>query len=117
MLSSKARMALFDIRDNGKFAQDFIGGLSFDDFQKDRRTFHAVTRALEIVSEAARRLPPELHARHPDLPWRKITGVGNVYRHNYENVAEQQVWLTVHDYLPALLVAVDMEIEKLDDIT
>jgi uncharacterized protein with HEPN domain len=47
MLSSKARTALFDIRDNAKFAQDFIGGLSFDDFQKDRRTFYAVTRALE----------------------------------------------------------------------
>jgi uncharacterized protein with HEPN domain len=115
MLSSKARMALFDIRDNGKYAQNFISGLSFEDFKEDRRTFYAVTRALEIISEAARRLPPELHARHPELPWRKITGVGNVFRHSYENVAEQQVWLTVREYLPSLLEAIDAEIEKLGD--
>ncbi|HYA80292.1 MAG TPA: hypothetical protein VED87_05120 [Methylocystis sp.] len=42
-------------------------------------------------------------------------GVGNVYRHSYENVAEQQLWLTVHDHLPALLTVIDAEIEKLDD--
>ncbi|HYA80293.1 MAG TPA: HepT-like ribonuclease domain-containing protein [Methylocystis sp.] len=61
-------MALFDIRDNGKYAQDFITGVSFDDFKDDPRTFYAVTRALEIISEAARRLPPEIHARHPEFP-------------------------------------------------
>ena len=116
MLSSGARMALFDIRDNGGYAQEFIAGLSFDGFVEDRRTFYAVTRALEIISEAARRLPLELHARRPELPWRKIMGIGNVYRHSYENVAEQQVWLTVHDHLPALLAVIDEEIEMAGDV-
>jgi hypothetical protein len=30
--------------------------------------FHAVTRAIEVISESARRLPPELQARRPELP-------------------------------------------------
>jgi uncharacterized protein with HEPN domain len=115
MPSDKARMALYDIRDNGKLAQDFLIGMSFEAFQHDRRTFYAVMRALQIVSEAAGRLAPEARARHPELPWRKIIGVGSVYRHNYENVAEQQVWMTVHDYLPLLLRAIDIEIARLDD--
>ncbi len=46
--------------------------MDFDTFKRDRKTFLAATRALEIVSEAARRLPEELRARHPDLPWRAI---------------------------------------------
>jgi len=68
MLSNKARLALFDIRDNGELARQFIAGLTYEEFERDRRTFYAVTRALEIISEAARRLPPELQARHPHLP-------------------------------------------------
>ena len=88
---------------------------SFEEFERDRRTFYAVTRALEIISEAARRLPPELHSRHPDLPWRAIMGVGNIYRHNYGSVAEQRVWQTVCDGVPALLAAIAEEIERLKD--
>ena len=70
MLSNKARLALFDIRENGELACEFIAGLTYEQFERDRRTFYAVTRALEIISEAARRLPRELHAKHPHLPWR-----------------------------------------------
>lgn len=114
MPSDKALLALFDIRDNGKLAQNFVAGMSFDEFERDRRTFYAVMRALEIVSKAAGRLAPEVRGRHADLPWRKIIGVGSVYRHNYENVAAQQVWMTVRDYLPPLLSAIDDEIARLD---
>ena len=57
MRSDQTRLALYDIRDNGKLAQDFIAGLSFERFRDDRLFFYAVTRALEIISEAARRLP------------------------------------------------------------
>jgi uncharacterized protein with HEPN domain len=41
-------------------------------------------------------------------------GVGNVYRHNYDNVAEEFVWRTLHESPPALLAAIDEEIAKLE---
>lgn len=115
MLSNRARLALFDIRDNCELARQFLAGLCFEDFKADRRTFYAVTRALEIVSEAARRLPQDLRDRHPHLPWRAIMGVGNVYRHDYDNVAAEFVWRTVQDRLPALQVAIADEIAKLGE--
>jgi uncharacterized protein with HEPN domain len=40
-------------------------------------------------------------------------GVGNIYRHNYDDVAEQQVWQTVRDGVPSLLAAISKEIEAL----
>jgi uncharacterized protein with HEPN domain len=55
MHSSKDRSALFDIRDNAALARDFVGSLALSDFKADRRAFYAATRALEIISEAARR--------------------------------------------------------------
>jgi len=84
MLSRRAAVALLDIRDNARLAQEFAAGLSINAFKADRRTFYAVTRCLEIVSEAARRLSSSVRDRHPELPWRAIMGVGNVYRHDYD---------------------------------
>jgi uncharacterized protein with HEPN domain len=110
MLSNHAREALFDIRDNILYAQQFTSGLTLETFQDDRRTFYAVTRCLEILSEAARRLPQSLRDRHPDLPWRAIIGVGNVYRHEYDNVREQIVWRTVQNSPAPLLAAVEREL-------
>lgn len=83
-------------------------------FEADRRTFYAVTRCLEIVSEAARRLPPALRDRHPNLPWRAIMGLGNVYRHDYDNVAEEFVWRTVQNSVESLLAVIDAEIASLE---
>jgi uncharacterized protein with HEPN domain len=65
---------------------------------------------LEIVSEATRKLPQDLRDRHPDLPWRAIAGIGNVYRHEYDNVAEEIVWRTVQHSLAPLLEVIEREL-------
>jgi uncharacterized protein with HEPN domain len=43
-----------------------------------------------------------MKARHPDIPWRKVAGVGNVLRHEYERTAPEVLWNIANDYLPAL---------------
>ena len=66
--------------------RSFIPGLDRDEFAADRKTLYAVVRALEISSEAPRRLPPELKERNPGIDWRAVAAAGNVYRHEYEGV-------------------------------
>lgn len=114
MPSDRADLALFDIRDNIAFVREFVEDLRFEDFKDSRLRFYAATRALEIISEAARRLPASLRERHHQLPWRAIMGVGNVYRHDYDNVAEEYVWRTIHQGLEPLAAVVAVEIERLD---
>ncbi len=41
-------------------------------------------------------------------------GAGNVYRHDYDNVAEEFVWRTLHESVPTLKAIVDQEIARLD---
>ncbi len=113
MRSNRTHLALLDIRDNIRLARDFAAGLSFDAFAADRRTFYAVTRYLEIISEAARRLPASLRNRHPELPWRAVMGAGNIYRHDYDNVVEEIVWRTVQHSLTPLLAAVESELARI----
>lgn len=50
-----------------------------------------------------------------ELPWRAITGAGNVYRHDYGNVAEAIVWRTVQRSLVSLLAAVESQIGRLSN--
>ena len=79
----------------------------------DARTVYAVTRCLEIISEASRRLPTELKERHPGIPWKQMAGAGNIYRHDYEDVAARYVWETVQRDLPPLRTTIEQEIAHL----
>jgi uncharacterized protein with HEPN domain len=76
--------------------------MSYETFRADVRTVYAVTRCLEIISEASRRLPKQLKARHSDIPWTDIAGAGSVYRHNYEDVLERILWETLQHGLEPL---------------
>lgn len=49
-------------------------GKTFDDFAADWLLRHGVQRGIEIISEAARRIPPEMLAARPDIPWAQIVG-------------------------------------------
>lgn len=98
---------LLAIRDNGILAQRWTMALTMEAFRNDQKTFYAVTRCLEIISEASRGLPQSMLDRHPHLPWRAIMDAGNFYRHEYDNVAEDFVWRTVQQRLPDLLAAVE----------
>ena len=113
MRSRSASDALEDIRHHIILAFEFAGNLSLTQFESDLRTVYAVTRCLEIISEASRRLPPEIKARHPSIPWAAIAGAGNVYRHDYTDVLDRWVWQTVHEHLEPLRLVVEEELRRL----
>ena len=81
MPSKNPTWRLHDILENIDAIPGFIDGLDFAAFPCDRKTVYAVTRDLEIVSEAVRRLPDELKNRHTGIDWTSIAAAGNVYRH------------------------------------
>ena len=93
------------ILDNSVLAQEFCAGLSGETFAADRKTFYAVTRCLEMISEAARRLRGPQQDDHPHIRWRQIEDSGNVFRHVYQHVAESRVWAIVHGELNDLIQA------------
>jgi len=61
-----------------------------------------VAQCLEVISEASRRLSDELKARHPEIAWKSMAGAGNVYRHDYHDVAALRTWDAVQCALPPL---------------
>jgi uncharacterized protein with HEPN domain len=112
-MPSKSPLApLSDIKRNIELARSFLGNLSFEAFCQDQRTFYAVVRSLEIITEASRKLPDEIKARHPHIAWIEMARAGNFYRHHYERVLEQFIWDTVHGSLAPLPVVVEEELAR-----
>ncbi len=113
MRSNPATAALRDIAHHIDLAANFTASFDYEAFRADARTVYAVTRCLEIISEASRRLSDDLKARHPSIAWRDMAGAGNIYRHDYEDVAAQQVWDAVQIDLPPLRAAIELELAAL----
>ncbi len=88
--------------------------IPLEEFEADWQRKWIVERGVEIVSEASRHLTTELKARHPDIPWQKVAGIGNVLRHNYENIAAPIMWKLAKADLPALEEVCHKELESPD---
>ncbi len=108
-----SRRWLNDILHHIFMAHDFVGAMSYDDFKNDQLRLYGVTRCLEIISEASRRLPGAMKARHPSIAWREMAAAGNIYRHEYEDVAARAVWHTLKHDLPLLRAVVEAELADL----
>ena len=114
MFSRTEHLALRGILENIVLAQSFSQGLSLAEFEADRRTVYAVTRCLEIISEASRRLTPELKKRHPGIDWVKVAASGNIYRHGYQVVRDEILWNTLKHALEPLKIVVEEELRRLE---
>lgn len=115
MLSDDDRLAgrLLDIVRNIDKSRDFCAGYDYARFQADDRTYYAVVRALEIISEACRHVPAAIMERHGHIAWHRIKAAGNIYRHVYKDIEPQIVWDTVQSHLAPVREAAVTEITRL----
>ena len=57
---------------------------------------------LQVIGEAAARLPPELRSASPGVPWKQVIGLWNVLVHAYFRVDPDEIWVVVDRDIPAL---------------
>ena len=80
---------------------DFTRGMTFDDFQKDIKTIHAVVRNLEVMGEAVKRLPDDFKAQNKSVEWRAVAGLRDILIHEYFGVNNAVVWDIIINELPS----------------
>jgi len=98
--------AIHDIIEAIDRIEEVTRGKSFAEFEASWQLRWLVQRAIEIISEASRAIPDDLVDTRPEIPWRKVRGIGNVLRHDYEGLSDRIIWNVVLDELPRLKAAV-----------
>ncbi|MBI2986884.1 MAG: DUF86 domain-containing protein [Deltaproteobacteria bacterium] len=79
----------------------YVSGWNHDAFVADDKTVDSVVRNLEIIGEAANRLPPDFKAQHSEIKWPKIIGLRHRIVHDYFNIDVEIVWEIIQNDLPA----------------
>jgi len=94
---------LNDIIDSIHDIEQFLTGMSFDDFIKDKKTINAVIRSIEIMGEAARNIPISVKEKHKAIPWNKMSGMRDKLIHGYFGIDNEILWKTAKEDIPQLL--------------
>jgi uncharacterized protein with HEPN domain len=103
MSSEREALRLHDIIENIERIESYMSGLDRDSFAKDLRTVDAVERCLQRITEAVIKIGPERMAQiSPHTPVDAVRGLGNILRHDYDQIDLGVIFLTIRESLPEL---------------
>ena len=113
MSKRETELLLEDILEATRKILSYTNGMSFDNFINDDKTVDAVVRNFEIIGEAASRVPGDFKSNHPEIEWRRMTGLRNRIIHEYFGVDYATVWKIKEENVPELA---DYIQQALDDL-
>jgi uncharacterized protein with HEPN domain len=87
MATRSPKVRLADMIEAIARIRSVVAGISLEEFESQWQHQWLVQRGILIISEASRHLDSETKARHPEIPWSKVAGIGSVLRHDYERIA------------------------------
>lgn len=105
-MARKVSHVIHDILEAIERIEEITRGKSLVEFEASWQMRWLVQRAIEIISEASRAIPDDLANIRPEIPWRKVRGIGNVLRHDYEGLSDRIIWNVILDELPRLKLAI-----------
>lgn len=106
MSDSSQREWRFYLDDMVDFAEKVLAythGLDQNGFVASGLTYDATLRNLELIGEAATRIPDEVRVSRPEIPWRMIIATRNSLIHGYLGIDDDTLWSIVRDDVPELL--------------
>ncbi|MBK8871811.1 MAG: DUF86 domain-containing protein [Elusimicrobia bacterium] len=74
----------------------------------------AVIRDLEVIGEAAKRLPLDWQENYPDIPWRKMARMRDKLIHHYMGIEMETVWATATEIVPPLVDRIRGIVEQIE---
>jgi uncharacterized protein with HEPN domain len=97
---------LADMLHYSETAVRLVAGMTAEEVAADERTRLALERACEIIGEAASKVPPEVRARYPDVPWKDMAGARNRLAHGYLETDSDIIYrvgaVVLPEFLPRL---------------
>lgn len=109
MSRHETMVRLQNMLDHAREATAMAAGKTRQDLDSDRKLNLALVRLLEVIGEAAGRMPVEDRAQFPRIPWARIIALRNRLIHGYDSVDFDILWQIINHDLPPLI----MELEQI----
>ena len=106
MSDARKREWRFYLDDMIKFAEKVVAytdDLNQTDFVASELTYDATLRNIELIGEAATRIPDGIRSAHPEIPWRMIIATRNRLIHGYLGIDNDTLWSIIQDDIPELV--------------
>jgi len=97
------KFRITDILEAAEDSLEITQEMDYETFCQDKKTLKAVLYNLAVIGEAARKLPEEVTARYPAVPWREMGDMRNVVIHEYFGIDTKILWETIQNELPPLV--------------
>ena len=111
-MSRKSELFLKDILISIDKINNYVSGMTFNDFLRDEKSIDAVTRNFEIIGEAVGNLPIEFTTKYSSVPWRSIKDMRNSIIHQYWKVDLEIEWGIIQTKLGILKKQISEIIKK-----
>ena len=88
------RTYLAHMRDAIETIDEYLKGVTYEQFTSSKMIIDAVVRELEIIGEASNNLSPQFKQGNPKIQWRRMKDMRNFLIHEYFGVNTKVVWDT-----------------------
>ncbi len=114
-MSRNITLYIKDILQNMSDAEDFITGMSYEQFANDKKTLNAVLRSIEVIGEASKNIPDDIRNLYEDVPWKEMAGMRDKVIHFYFGVDKEIIWVVVKERIPVLKPLISRVLREIED--
>ena len=111
-MSKNYRVYLQDINEAIAKIEKYTRNLTFTQFKNNELVIDGVVRNLEIIGEAAKKLPNQVKEKTPDVEWKKIAGLRDILIHEYFGVDLEIIWDIIKNKLPKLKERINQTLKE-----